>query len=68
MSKIYCHKCKKYRENKNPTVSSTSNARIFFSDNYAVCKSRTNKFIKKYEAKSLLSMTGEISLLRDLLI
>ena len=44
------------------------NGRIMSLSNCAVCNSKKLRFIKKQEAKGLLSMIGKIQLLDDLLI
>ena len=54
---LFCLKCKKYTKNINPQVSSTSNGKIILSK-CAICGSKKSKFIKKQEAKGLLSKLG----------
>ena len=54
----YCLKCKKYTKNINPQVSSTSNGKIMILSKCAICNSKKSKFIKKQEAKGLLSKLG----------
>ena len=51
----YCLKCRKYTENINPQVSSTSNGKIMILSKCAICNSKKSKFIKQQEAKGLLS-------------
>ena len=69
----YCLKCKKYTENINPQVSSTSNGKIMILSRCAICNTKKSKFIKQQEAKGLLSKLGiktplsKISLLGDIL-
>ena len=69
----YCLKCKKYTKNINPQVSSTSNGKIMILSKCAICGSKKSKFIKKQEAKGLLSKLGiktplsKVPLLRDIL-
>ena len=53
--KSYCLKCKKDTENINPKVSKTSNNRIMVLSKCAICGSKKSRFIKKQEAKGLLS-------------
>ena len=53
----YCLKCKKHTENINPQVSNTSNGKVMISK-CAICNSKKSKFIKKQEAKGLLSKLG----------
>ena len=54
----YCLKCRKYTENINPQVSSTSNGRTMILSKCAICNSKKSKFIKNQEAKGLLSKLG----------
>ena len=51
----YCLKCKKYTKNINPQVSSTSNGKLMILSKCAICGSRKSKFIKKQDAKEILS-------------
>ena len=51
----YCLKCKKYAKNINPQVSSTSNGKLMILSKYAICRSKKSIFIKKQEAKGILS-------------
>ena len=54
----YCLKCKKYTKNINPQVSSTSNDKMMILSKCAICGSKKSRFIKKQEAKGLLSKLG----------
>ena len=54
----YCLKGKKHTKNINPQVSSTSNAKLMIISKCAICGSRKSKFIKKQDAKILLSHLG----------
>ena len=73
----YCLKCKKKKkkncESIDPKASATSNGRTMILSKCAICGSKKSKFIKKQEAKGLLSDLGirtplsEISLLGDIL-
>ena len=54
----YCLKCKKHTKNINPQVSSTSNGKMMILSKCAICGSRKSKFIKKQDAKGLLSKLG----------
>ena len=54
----YCLKCKKYTKNINPQVSSTSNGELMILSKCAICGSKKSKFIKKQEAKGILSSLG----------
>ena len=51
-------KCRKYAENINPQVSSTRNGKTMIISKCAICNSRKSEFIKKQEAKGLLSKLG----------
>ena len=53
----YCLKCKNIniKKNINPQVSSASNGKIMILSRCAVCNTKKYKFIKKQEAKGLLS-------------
>ena len=54
----YCLKCKKYTKNINPQVSSTSNDKMMILSKCVICGSKKSRFIKKQEAKGLLSKLG----------
>ena len=54
----HCLKCKKYTKNINPQVSSTSNGKLMILSKCAICGSKKSKFIKKQEAKGILSSLG----------
>ena len=54
----YCLKCKKYTKNINLQVSSTSNGKLMILPKCAICGSKKSKFIKKQEAKGILSSVG----------
>ena len=70
---LYCLKCKKYTKNINPQVSSTSNGKLMILSKCAICGSEKSKFIKKQQAKGILSSLGiktplnKIPLLGDVL-
>ena len=53
--KSYCLKCKKYKKNINPQVSSTSNGKLIILSEWAIFGSKKSKFIKKQEANGILS-------------
>ena len=40
----YCLKCKKYTQNINPQVSSTSNGKLIILSKCAICGSKKSKF------------------------
>ena len=54
----YCLKCKKYTKNINPQVSSTCNGKVMILSKCGICGSKKSRFIKKQEAKGLLSKLG----------
>ena len=58
--KSYSLKFRKDTENKNPKVSGTGNGKVMISE-YATCGSKKSRFIKKQEAKGLLSNLGLIT-------
>ena len=69
----YCLKCKKITESIDSKVSATSNGKTMILSKGAICGSKKSKFIKKQEAKGLLSNLGsrtplsKIPLLGDVL-
>ena len=66
-------RCKKYAKNINPRVSITSNGKTMILSKCATCGSKKSRFIKKQEAKGLLSNLGlgtplsKVPLLGDIL-
>ena len=52
---LYCLKCRKNTESKNPKVVKTKNGRIILLSKCALCDSQKAKFIKEEEASGLLS-------------
>ena len=54
----YCLRCKKHTKNINPQVSRTSNGKLMILSKCAICGSKKSKFIKKQEAKGILSSVG----------
>ena len=54
---LSCFKCiKKNTENINPRVSKTINGKTMILSKCAICGSKKSNFIKKQEAKGLLSI------------
>ena len=47
---LYCSKCRKSRESKNPNVARTKNGRTILLSKCTVCDSKKSKFIKEQEA------------------
>ena len=56
--KSNCLKCRKDTENIDPKISSSSNGRAMILSKCAICDSKRSRFIKKQEAKGLLSNLG----------
>ena len=54
----YCLKCKRNTESINPKVSKTINDKAIIVSTCAICGSKKSKFIKRQEAKGLLSNLG----------
>ena len=69
----YCLKCKKHTKNIEPQVFSSSNGKLMILSKCAICGSRKSRFIKKQDAKGILSSLGiktplsKIPLLGDVL-
>ena len=69
----YCLNCKKNTEGIDPKVSATSNGRTMILSKCVIYGSKKSKFIKKQEAKGLLSNLGirislsKIQILRDVM-
>ena len=69
----YCLECKRNTESINPTVLKTTNSKAIILSKCATCGSKKSKFIKKQQAKGLLSNLGlrtplnKIPVLRDIL-
>ena len=54
----YCLKRRKNTENIDLEVSSTCNGRVMILSKCAICGSKKSRFIKRREAKVLLSKLG----------
>ena len=54
-------KKKKNTESIDPKISTTSNGKTMIFSKNAICGSKKSKFIKKQEAKELLSNLGVIT-------
>ena len=50
---LYCLKCKKIIESKNPKVVRTKNRRIMLLSKCELCDSKKSKFTKEQEARRL---------------
>ena len=53
--KTYCVKCKRDTENIDPKMVRTKNNRLVMQSKCSVCGIKTSRFVKKQEAKRLLS-------------
>ena len=54
----YCLKCKRNKESINPSVSKTSNGKTMILSKCAICGCKKSRFIKKQEAKEILTSLG----------
>ena len=69
----YCLKCKKNTQSINPKSLKTNNGKTIILSNNYVCGNKKSRFIKKQEARGILSSLGlktplnKIPLLADLL-
>ena len=54
----YCVKCKKDTENIDPKMFRTKNNRLVMQSKCSVCGIKKSRFVKKQEAKGLLSNLG----------
>ena len=62
----YCLKCKKNTENVNSKIFKTKNDRLIMQSKCAVCGIKKSRFVKKQEAKGLLSNLGMKALLSQI--
>ena len=62
----YCLKCKKNTENVNSKIFKTKNDRLIRQSKCAVCGIKKSRFVKKQEAKGLLSNLGIKALLSQI--
>ena len=56
--KTYCVNCKKDTENIDPKIFKTKNNRLIMQSKCSVCKNKKSRFVKKKDAKVLLSNLG----------
>ena len=54
----YCIKCRKNTENVNSKIFKTKNNTLIMQSKCAVCGIKKSRFVKKQEAKCLLSNLG----------
>ena len=55
---LYCLKCRKNTESKNPKVAKTKNERIMLLSKCVMCGGKKSKFMKQQEVRELLSGWG----------
>ena len=60
---LYCLKCRKNTESKNPAIVKTKNGRIMLLSRCTLCHSKKPKFLKKQEAIRLLSNLTRVKIL-----
>ena len=56
--KTYCLKCKTNTDNIDPKIFRTKNNRLIMQSKCSVCKNKKSRFVKKQDAKGLLSNSG----------
>ena len=56
--KTYCVKCRKDTNNINPKIFRTKNNRLLMQSTCSDCKNKKSRFVKKQDAKGLLSKLG----------
>ena len=72
-TKTYCVKCKKDTENIDPKIFKTKNNKLIMQSQCTDCRNKKSQFVKKQDAKGLLSNLGirtplnKIPLLGDIL-
>ena len=54
----YCLKCKKDTANIDPKMVRTKNNRLLMQSKCSVCGTKKSRFVKKQDAKGLLSNLG----------
>ena len=54
----YCLKCKKDTSNIDPKMVKTKNNRLLMQSKCSVCGTKKSRFVKKQDAKDLLSNLG----------
>ena len=55
---LFCLKCRKNIESKNPNVARTKHGRIIIFSKCALCGSKKSKFIIQQQTSGLLSRLG----------
>ena len=56
--KTYCLKCKKDTNNIDPKIHKTKNNKLIMQSTCSDCKNKKLRFVKKQDAKDLLSNLG----------
>ena len=56
--KTYCLKCTKDTNNIDPKMFETKNNRLLMQSKCSVCGTKKSRFVKKQDAKDLLSNLG----------
>ena len=56
--KTYCLMCKKNTDNENSKMTKAENGRLQLKSQCSICGNKRIKFVKKQEAKGLLSNLG----------
>ena len=56
--KTYCVKCRRDTENIDPKIVGTKNNRLIMQSKCPACGIKKSRFVKKQEAKCLLSNLG----------
>ena len=56
--KTYCLKCKTNTDNIDPKMFRTKNNRLLMQSKCSVCGTKKSRFVKKQDAKGLLSNLG----------
>ena len=56
--KTYCIKCRKYTENLKSKIFKTKKGRLIMQSKCTECGFKKSRFVKKQEAKGLLSSLG----------
>ena len=54
----YCVSCRKNTENKDAKLIKTKNGRLMLKSTCSVCGNKKSRFVKKQEAKGVLSSLG----------
>ena len=61
--KTYCLVCGKNKENKDAKIVKTKNDRLQMRSHCSICGNKKSRFVKKQEAKEILSSLGIKTLL-----